>query len=103
MTRLREVVGHAKILADFARRMRFLHELVSGKKIDAERLAFEDVTTAWIDGFNNYLPSMREKNVDVNIGHPKMNKLPDVIASRLAAHQGAHESLRQRTEIWSPR
>lgn len=87
VTRLKEVVGHAKILAEFARRMRFLHELVSGKKIEAERLTFSEVTTAWIDGFNNYLPSLRAKNVEADIHHPKMNVLPDVIASRLAAHQ----------------
>lgn len=86
-TRLREVVGHAKILADLARRMRFLHELVSGKEIEAERLAFRDLTTAWIDGFNNYLPSLRARNVEADIHHPKMNKLSDVVASRLAAHQ----------------
>lgn len=86
-TRLKEVVGHSKILADLARRMRFLHELVSGKTIDTERLRFRDITTAWIDSFNNYLPAMREMNVEVDIHHKKMNKLPEVVASRLAAHQ----------------
>jgi signal transduction histidine kinase len=86
-TRLKEVVGHSKILADFARRMRFLHELVSGKTIDAERMSFKDMVTAWIDGHNNYLPTMRILNVEADIHHKKMNKLPDIVASRLAAHQ----------------
>lgn len=85
--RLKEVAGHARILVELARRMRFLHELVSGKVIDTEKLEFEKIVTTWIDGFNNYLPITRTNGMDVDIQHQVMNRLPRVLASRLAAHQ----------------
>lgn len=84
--RLKEVIGHTKILCELARRMRFLHELVTGKVIDTELLDFRQVVTAWIDGFNNYLPATQGRGIDVDIDLA-MNKLPVVIASRLAVHQ----------------
>src|SRR5207253_167658 len=71
--RLREVVGHTRMLSELARRMRFLHELVTGKQIRTEKLEFEQIVTVWIDAFNNYLPIVREKNLDIDIDTKTMN------------------------------
>ena len=49
-------------------------------------LEFNQVVTAWIDGSINYYPASQVRGIDVNIDH-SMNRLPDVIASHLAAHQ----------------
>ena len=89
--RLREVIGHAEVLTDMARRLRFLHELVSGAEIGAdkwqERVSFHQITSYWIDGFNNYLPQSVATKIGADIDHPHMNELPDVIASPLAVRQ----------------
>jgi signal transduction histidine kinase len=85
--RLEEVIGHARILCELAQRMRFLHELVSGKSIGSETLEFKNITTTWIDCFNNYLSISRFTRESVKIDKYKMNALPDIIGSRLPAQQ----------------
>lgn len=85
--RLEEVIGHAKILSELARRMRFLQQLVDGDKIGYEQLPFSNITSIWIDGFNNYLPLYTERGIYVAIDSDKMNTLPKVFASKLAVHQ----------------
>ena len=85
--RLKEVIGHTKILTELARRMRFLNQLVEGSLAGPEQLSFESVSTIWIDGFNNYLPFFKDRDIEVDIDHSKMNRLPNVAASRLAVHQ----------------
>ncbi len=85
--RLREVMGHARMLTELARRMRFLHELVSGKIIDVENLEFSAIVSIWIEGFNNYLPAAQNRKIDCDIDHQGMNPLPPAIASRLAVQQ----------------
>lgn len=87
--RLKEVVGHARITVALAQRMRFLHELVSQGSAheQLEILAFDKIVSKWIDGFNNYLPVLKAKNINVEIHHPEMNKLPEVLATPLAVQQ----------------
>jgi len=85
--RLKEVIGHTKILTELARRMRFLHQLVDGSLVGPEQLTFETVTKQWIDGFNNYLPFLQDRGITTDIDCDNMNSLPNVYASRLAVHQ----------------
>jgi len=85
--RLREVIGHANILVELARRMRFLHELVTGKVVNTERLEFPQVVSSWIAGFNNYLSAIEATGMSADIKHEEMNRLPDIVGSKLAVQQ----------------
>jgi two-component system sensor histidine kinase BaeS len=85
--RLKEVIGHTNVLIDLAHRLRFLNDLVTGKKLNGETLPFASIVSVWIEGFNNYLPLIQERNFTSDIQHPRMNVLPEVHVNRLAAHQ----------------
>lgn len=87
--RLKEVVGHAKMISDLALRMRFLHDLVwrSEDIVYVGRVEFNRITSQFIAVFNNYLHILSEKIIHVDIDYENMNLLPDVQSELLATQQ----------------
>lgn len=89
--KLKEVVGHIKILIEMARRVRFLHELLAAtSSSSAPAIAlvpFSEIVTQFIDSFNNYNYLLLEKGIKVDIDTRHMNTLPEVANWKAATQQ----------------
>ena len=88
--RLKEVIGHTKIISSMANRMRYLHQLTYGvyRPENVVTMQFEKLVTKLIDCHNNYLPLAEQKGITIEgFSADAMNRLPNVAADPIAVHQ----------------